>query len=77
MRQRIHCQDVGMPFGSRAAARRRVDAGIVDNRVHAADRIYLLCYAVGLGCAAQSPIATPAAWDARSASVEARSVDRA
>jgi hypothetical protein len=25
----------------------------VDNRVHAADRIYLLCYAVGLGCAAQ------------------------
>jgi hypothetical protein len=25
----------------------------VDNRVHAADRIYLLCYAVDLGCAAQ------------------------
>jgi hypothetical protein len=42
-----------MPLGSRAAARRRVDAGIVDNRVHAADRIYLLCYAVDLGCAAQ------------------------
>jgi hypothetical protein len=42
-----------MPLGSRAAAWRRVDAGIVDNRVHAADRIYLLCYAVDLGCAAQ------------------------
>src|SRR4029077_10952362 len=36
-----------------AAAPRHVDAGIVDNRVHAADRIYLLCYAADLGCAAQ------------------------
>ncbi len=42
-----------MPLGSRAAAWRRVDAGVVDNRVHAADRIYLLCNAVDLGRASQ------------------------
>src|SRR4029079_17274622 len=51
--QGIYCQDVGMPFGSRAAARRPVDAGIVDNRVHAANRIYLLCNAVDPGRAAK------------------------
>ena len=39
--QGIHCQGAGMPLGSRAAARRPVDVGIVDNRVHAAESGYL------------------------------------
>ena len=42
-----------MPFGSSAAARRPVDPGIVDNRVHAADRVHLLCDAADLSRAAQ------------------------
>jgi hypothetical protein len=47
----VYGQNGRVPFRSRAATRHAVNTGIVDDRVHSANGVDLLCDPAGFGCA--------------------------
>jgi hypothetical protein len=52
-REGIHRECTGMALGRRVTATLAIDAGVVDDRIHAPDRVDLFGDAAGFGSAAE------------------------